>query len=95
MERQVFYGVFAVDVEVGEFSDSRHEIMAVGESMTQFEQKDGRFVRAYGKLSDAVADCYDENGWLLKHTMEEPDGVVNSKTRTYYFPKEIEVLVEY
>lgn len=95
MERTVVYGVFAVDVEVGEFTDSRHEIMAVGESMKQLEQNEGRFVKAYAKLSDAVAECYDENGWLLTRTMEEPDGVVNSKKRTYYFPKAIEVLVEY
>lgn len=91
MERQVIYGVFAIDVELPEKTDVRQEIKDIAYSMKDFNPDEGRFVRAYAKLSDAVADCYDENGWLLNRIMESPDGAINGKSHAYYYPKAIEV----
>lgn len=95
MERQVIYGVFAIDVEKPKKTDVRQEIEDIAESMKGLNQDKGRFIRAYSKLSDAVADCYDANGWLLTRTIETPEGVVSGKSHAYYYPKAIEVLVEY
>ena len=91
MEKKVVYGVFAIDVELPKETDARQEINDIADSMKDLNQDEGRFVRAYSNLSDAVADCYDANGWLLTRTIEVPEGVSNGKSHAYYYPKAIEV----
>lgn len=91
MEKQVIYGVYAIEVELPEKSDRVQEVKNIADAMINFNG-DGKFVRAYAKLADAVTDCMDGNGWLLARTMESPDGVKNGKSTSFYFPKTIEVI---
>ena len=92
MEKQIIYGVFAVDIELPKKSDKIAEIKAVAEAMIKIGEAKGRFVRAYKRLEDAVSECYDANGWLLTHKIEKPDGVANAGCTHFYFPKVIEVI---
>ena len=94
MEKQVIYGVFAIDIELPKKSNKQKELTDLAtamQSMSDTIQKRGRFVRAYSKLEDAVTDCYEENGCRLARILEVPDGVNNGKEQTLYYPMVIEV----
>lgn len=98
MDKKVIYGVFAMYVELPEKSDMKQELKDVAESMKAMnreKQKQGRFVRAYARLEDAVAECMDANGWMITRKVDGPDGVANEDYTTYYYPMEIEIIDNY
>lgn len=94
MEKTVIYGVFAMEVELPKMSNRYQELKNLAESMKSMDekkQKQGRFVRAYARLEDAVTECMDGNGWLITRTIESPENVMNGKFENYYYPMAIEV----
>ena len=95
MEKKIIYGVFAINVELPEKSNIKEEVRRIAESMKALSEVEqcnkSRFVRAYSKLEDAVEECYNANGALLSSIIESPEGVLNSKTTSYFFPRKIVV----
>jgi len=97
MEKKIVYGVFAIEVKAPEKSNGKQEVMDVADSMRELSElkqaAEGRFVRAYEKLSNAVEKCYEANGQMLKNTIDCPDGITDKgRCHTYYFPRIIEIL---
>jgi hypothetical protein len=98
MEKEIVYGVFAIDVELPKETDSKQELSNLAESMKSLNKgkmKKGRFVRAYKTLEDAVSECYDSNGWLISRKLEVPQGVTNADKCSFYYPMAIEINTEY
>ena len=96
MEKQVIYGVFAIDVELQKVTDRKKELKDLAVKMASLSytmQQRGRFVRAYKRLEDAVTECYEANGSLIERILDVPDGVTNGNMMTYLYPKTIEVNV--
>lgn len=93
MEKEIIYGVFAVEIPLPEKTNKELQLKNIAETMKNLSSKEQqtqrRFIRAYKRLEDAISDCYDGNGWLITHTMDVPDNVQNGKTTTLYFPKAI------
>lgn len=94
MEKEIIYGVFAMEIELPKVTDRKKELADIADTMTSMSkemQKKGRFVRAYKNLEDAVAECYDANGWRISKILDVPEGVQNGLVQTIYYPMVIEV----
>lgn len=94
MKNEIIYGVFAMDIDLPKVTDSKKELNDLAEvmkSMSKDVQERGRFVMAYKRLQDAVTYCCEANGYHIAKTLEVPDGVMNGKKQTFYYPKVIEV----
>lgn len=98
MEKEIIYGVFALDVELPKKTDSKQELSNLAESMKNLNKdkmKKGRFIRAYKTLEDAISECYDSNGWIITRKLEDPQGVTNADKCSLYYPMAIEINTEY
>jgi hypothetical protein len=94
MDKKVIYGVFAMKIELPEISNKIQELQNIANAMQNYDgvKTESYFVRAYETMEAAVSECMYCNGCLIERTIDSPDGVMNGKDVSYYFPKAIEVL---